>query len=81
MLFQFKVILYSATCYKGKLHTSLPRSSSPENSLYIYTHLYAHNHLVKKEEAAKICVLSGLVVQFFFLIFYFVFDRRFLDML
>ena len=76
MLFQFKVILYSATCYKGKLHTSLPRSSShsagplfsPENSL-------------KKEEAAKICVLSGLVVQFFFLIFYFVFNRRFLDML
>ena len=83
MLFQFKVILYSATCYKGKLHTSLPQRPlfSPENSLYIYTHLYAHNHLVKKEEAAKICVSSGLVVQFFFLIFYFVFDRRFLDML
>ena len=48
--------------------------------------LYLHSSLRsqpsgKKEEAAKICVLSGLVVQFFFLIFYFVFDRRFLDML
>ena len=79
MLFQLKVILYSATCYKGKLryHGHLPTAATvfPENSSYIYTHLYAHNHLVKKEEAAKICVLSGLIVQgFFFLIFYFVFD-------
>ena len=39
---------------------------SPENSPYICTHLYAHIHLVKKEEAAKICRLSGLVVQVFF---------------
>ena len=31
----------------------------PENSPYIYTHLYTHNHLVKKGDAAKI--LSCLV--------------------
>ena len=60
--------------YNGHLPTAA--TISPENSPYIYTHLYAHTHLVQKEEAAKICVLSGLVVQvfFFFLIFYFLFD-------
>ena len=77
MLFQFndkqkKDILYSPMqpAIRANFATTVifPQRPlfSPENSPYICTHLYAHIHLVKKEEAAKICRLSGLVVQVFF---------------